>query len=671
MEFEKWLEELRRMNQWVWIRSILIVCFLGFAFVPPLFFRRSPSLFLIIVGVLLLNVVQFIDQRKAKHAFASIDAILYQDCDALKYLLVLTECYEAYVDGRLNRYGYLFHHIQIRYCTALLENGNIEEAINFLEHPSIRNRKSQTYRYMVYQTYSMKAYLFHDCSSYPMHVRFESYILHKHPLSRARKYVLFEEDEKSIRFLNEMQTTCLYEEVMKQHFLSICYRRRKDLERAKACEAFVDEHGQRLYLCQEKRVDESVEDNPFIEYSHTVSFTCDESYIKKSMRYEHRILTCMGFIACLAISWLAVIYLLLWNTKTFALAKLFIKGLPYSIFVMIAALLICVYVIYHHKKHKYEGNYRVRFHQEDVSVEDAFGVAEKVIDVQVRRGSYLLITECKKYILFTNELDGEDIDWLNRFVSKKRGMRLQFRLRVLFGWFGIFIFIGMAKLSYQTYIEPIVQDDMKYATIDEQTSSDGQYVVRLEVYAEEKNKSLFSVQLYHDGYNLFKDDVEIFKDFNDVTKDDWQVSFKEDAIYVNLSNQETIKVPYVKIEDVEDERTRKIKQGYQGIYQAYFKEVGYTYQVDFDAKANQYIRLFEDEKRIVMMSYDHDSANGKCGIYVVTESKKAKDGSWSIINATIQDFYAYEYDTGNCVRGDKRDYSIVGNDEYIALTGEG
>ena len=68
------------------------------------------------------------------------------------------------------------------------------------------------------------------------------------------------------------------------------------------------------------------------------------------------------------------------------------------------------------------------------------------------------------------------------------------------------------------------------------------------------------------------------------------------------------------------------------------------------------------------MAYDRNSVNTNCGLYVLFDCKKEESGSWSPINAVIQDYYAYEYKSGKCIRKDNQDQST--SEEYVELTGE-
>ena len=677
MDFEKWVKELNQINRWVYIRVILIIANIAFLFLYMLFSKRSHSLLIFLVFALFLNIINRIDKKKMKQAFLNVDAILLKECDAMNYLLVVSECYNAFLQGQMNRYSFMMHDLEQRYCMALLVNGNVEEAMSFLESPVIVDHKSQHYRRMMFQTLFMKAYILNDRSRYPMNLQYESYVFRKYPLFRARKYVLFQEYEKAITFLNKYKTHSSYEEVMKQYLLGVCYNRTQRDEQAKKCEDFVYEHGQNLYFCYLNKQKEIIH-HDFEEDKHTFSFMCDDQYVKNCMRYEHVVLTSMGYIGCFLIAWLLFIFLLLFNYKTLKLADFLMNGFPYLFLVMIIALIFSIVLIYVYKKKKYHGIYQVCLYNNHAKIENEYGKVEPIDDVRVRKNRYILVTRSNRsYTLFTNQLNDEDICAVNRFVKDKPSMRIHYILQRILWLIGIFIFVCMANYSYQNHIESMDQKEdamdqkeIVYESIDYKVSEDGQYGVRLEASEAEKNKSLLRIQLYQDGYQVDKEEVLVSKEYNTITKDDWQVSFKEDAIYVDVCNQESVKLPYAdKVRD-EDDHTLKIEQGYKALYQQYFQKQNYSYIMDFNAKGQSSILLFEDENKVVHISYDHDSANGKCGIYVLLENKKDAEGNSYTASAKILNFYAYEYTSGKCVLGDKHDYSQPGSEEYVELTGE-
>ena len=101
---------------------------------------------------------------------------------------------------------------------------------------------------MVFQTLFMKAWACDDCSSYPTNPQREFVLFRKYPLYRARKYILFQKYEKAIHFLNAYTTHSVYEEVMKHYLLGLCYRKTKEYELAKTCDAYVQKHRNTLLL---------------------------------------------------------------------------------------------------------------------------------------------------------------------------------------------------------------------------------------------------------------------------------------------------------------------------------------------------------------------------------------------------------------------------------------
>lgn len=50
-------------------------------------------------------------------------------------------------------------------------------------------------------------------------------------------------------------------------------------------------------------------------------------------------------------------------------------------------------------------------------------------------------------------------------------------------------------------------------------------------------------------------------------------------------------------------------------------------------------------------------------------AKKDEHGSWSPMDAKIKEFFVYEYETGKVAHGGKHDWSQVGSQEYVDITG--
>lgn len=120
----------------------------------------------------------------------------------------------------------------------------------------------------------------------------------------------------------------------------------------------------------------------------------------------------------------------------------------------------------------------------------------------------------------------------------------------------------------------------------------------------------------------------------------------------------------------EDSEAEKIRNGALKIFDAYFASKGATFRENYTAKGNMYFILQESDAAITYLQYDRDSQNGRCGLYVLWKASKTAEGSWSPIDAQMQNTYAYEYRTGALAESGKTGWSDTGSEEYQKLTGE-
>lgn len=111
-----------------------------------------------------------------------------------------------------------------------------------------------------------------------------------------------------------------------------------------------------------------------------------------------------------------------------------------------------------------------------------------------------------------------------------------------------------------------------------------------------------------------------------------------------------------------------IDKGYQAIHDKYFQSD--NFDTNYNAKGNSYVILKEGSGTLTYLIYDRDSANNKCGLYVLFETPVADDGSYSLMDATMQDMYAYDYSTGAIAASGKKDWSDTGSEEFQELAGE-
>ena len=120
--------------------------------------------------------------------------------------------------------------------------------------------------------------------------------------------------------------------------------------------------------------------------------------------------------------------------------------------------------------------------------------------------------------------------------------------------------------------------------------------------------------------------------------------------------------------DTGDPEEAFIDKGYQAIHDKYFQSD--NFKMDYNAKGNSYVILKEESGSLTYLIYDRDSANNKCGLYVLFETPVADDGSYSLTDATMQDMYAYDYNTGAIAASGKKDWSDTGSEEFQELAGE-
>ena len=120
--------------------------------------------------------------------------------------------------------------------------------------------------------------------------------------------------------------------------------------------------------------------------------------------------------------------------------------------------------------------------------------------------------------------------------------------------------------------------------------------------------------------------------------------------------------------DTGDPEEAFIDKGYQAIHDKYFQSD--NFKMDYNAKGNSYVILKEESGSLTYLIYDRDSANNKCGLYVLFETPVADDGSYSLTDATMQDMYAYDYNTGAIAASGKKDWSDTGSKEFQELAGE-
>ncbi len=159
------------------------------------------------------------------------------------------------------------------------------------------------------------------------------------------------------------------------------------------------------------------------------------------------------------------------------------------------------------------------------------------------------------------------------------------------------------------------------------------------------------------------------------TNSDTQGENKKAEAGIKNNQEENEEAENEKTENERKESTefliqQRILDGYKAIYDSKFKKENYSFEEDYDAKGNSRIILYEDDTEIKYFAYDRESNNEKCGLYVYYSSQKNEDGSWSPMEASILDIYAYVYEKKKVISSGKTYWGETASAEYQEATGE-
>ena len=113
-----------------------------------------------------------------------------------------------------------------------------------------------------------------------------------------------------------------------------------------------------------------------------------------------------------------------------------------------------------------------------------------------------------------------------------------------------------------------------------------------------------------------------------------------------------------------------IWDGYYAIYDLFLAGWGMEFDPQVDADGALYIMLEDAEDAVHYLTYERDSANKACGLYVFYTSEKAPDGSWSRLNSTVRDIYAFCYESGQVLSSGKTGWDAPAAPDWQAATGE-
>lgn len=124
--------------------------------------------------------------------------------------------------------------------------------------------------------------------------------------------------------------------------------------------------------------------------------------------------------------------------------------------------------------------------------------------------------------------------------------------------------------------------------------------------------------------------------------------------------------PSEEYEETEEEII--IREGYSAICDEFFPSSNYRFE--YTAKGYPYLILEENQDTIKYIEFYRISKNERCNLYVLYSCKKASDGSFSPPDASLQNIFAYEIETGKVVASGKTKWDDVGSDEYREISGE-
>lgn len=105
------------------------------------------------------------------------------------------------------------------------------------------------------------------------------------------------------------------------------------------------------------------------------------------------------------------------------------------------------------------------------------------------------------------------------------------------------------------------------------------------------------------------------------------------------------------------------------IYESYYEEMGYSYEISYNAKGNFYINMGRIGSNGYTLVYDRESKNGQCYLFVAYE-EHYDENNQKIDNTSILNFYAVEKETCKVAAADKTAWAEVGSKEYRDISGE-
>lgn len=175
----------------------------------------------------------------------------------------------------------------------------------------------------------------------------------------------------------------------------------------------------------------------------------------------------------------------------------------------------------------------------------------------------------------------------------------------------------------------------------EHYKEDGTVIIKSPIWLDQpkfylyQEENFLTLRYLRDADGLDDNDATISAEEYDRKK---QEEFKKEKQQARKDN----KIYY---DPQEDERNRKIEEGYQKIYDTYLKDENSEYKKNYNAKGYSYIVVYEDETQIRYVMYDRDDEQEKKAQYVYFRNEKKSDGSWSPTESEILDMFEYDYES--------------------------
>lgn len=182
----------------------------------------------------------------------------------------------------------------------------------------------------------------------------------------------------------------------------------------------------------------------------------------------------------------------------------------------------------------------------------------------------------------------------------------------------------------------------------EHYNEDGTVIIKSPVWLDKpkfylyQEENFLTLRYLRDADGLDDNDIRISAEEYDRKK---QEEFKKNRKHLEKEKQQARKDNKIYYDAQEDERNRKIEEGYQKIYDTYLKDENSEYKKDYNAKGYSYIVVYEDETQIRYVMYDRDDEQEKKAQYVYFRNEKNSDGSWSPMESEILDMFEYDYES--------------------------